>query len=116
MFKDAQEWAKSCDICQRMGRPTDKDMGPLKLVQPLAPFMKWGIDFMGPFRHSGKFKYIVATTDCVTKWVEARALMDNSAKKMAKFLYEDKFTRYGCPLELVSETRGPISSMRLSRL
>ena len=83
MFKDAQNWTKSCDICQRMGKPTDRDMGPLRPIQSLAPFMKWGIDFMGPFKHSRKFKYIVAATNYVTKWVEARALTDNSAKKTA---------------------------------
>ena len=58
MFKDSQEWAKSCDICQRSGKPLASDMGPLQGVQPLAPFMKWGIDFMGPFKNTWKHKYI----------------------------------------------------------
>ena len=79
------------------------NMGPLQPIQPLAPFMKWGIDFMGPFRHSGKNKYIVAATDYVTKWVEAKTLTDNLAKKTADFLYEHIITRFGCPLELVSD-------------
>ena len=62
MFKDSQEWAKSCDTCQRSGKPLASDMGPLQGVQPLAPFMKWGIDFMGPFKNTGKHKYIIAAT------------------------------------------------------
>ena len=103
LFKDAQEWVKSCDICQRIGKPVASNMGPLQPIQPLAPFMKWGIDFMGPFKNSGKYKYIVAATDYVTKWVEAKALTDNSAKKTAKFIYEYIITRFGCPLELVSD-------------
>ena len=63
--------------------------------------MKWGIDFMGPFRNTAKHNYIVAPTDYVTKWVEAKALTDNIAKKIEEFLYEHIITRFGCPLELV---------------
>ena len=51
----------------------------------------------------GKQKYLITATDYVTKWVEAKALTDNSAKKTTKFLYENIITRYGCPLELVSD-------------
>ena len=69
----------------------------------MAPFMKWGIDFVGPFKNMGKQKYLITATDYVTKWVEAKALTDNSAKKTTKFLYENIITRYGCPLELVSD-------------
>ena len=50
---------------------------------------------MGPFRNSGKHRYIVAATDYVTKWVEAKALTDNSAKKTALFIYEFIITRFG---------------------
>ncbi len=103
MFKDAQEWVKACDVCQRSGKPLPCNMGPLHSVQPLAPFMKWGIDFMGPFKNTGKHKYIVAATDDVTKWVEAKALTNNTAKKTTEFLYEHIITRFGCPLELVSD-------------
>ena len=77
-------------------------MGSLQPVQPLAPFMKWGLDFMGPFKNKGQYKYILAATNYVTKWVEAKALKDNTAKVMASFLYEYIITRYGYPLELVS--------------
>ena len=34
LFKDAQDWAKSCDVCQRTGRPLPNEMGPLQPIQP----------------------------------------------------------------------------------
>ena len=58
---------------------------------------------MGPFRNTGKHKYIIAATDYVTKWVEAKALTDNTAKKTVKFIYEHIITKHSCPLELVSD-------------
>ena len=72
---------------------------------PAEPFMKWGFDFVGLIkktRHTGK-RYILVATDYATKWVEARALRTNSAHETAQFLYELVLTRFGCPLQLVSD-------------
>ena len=72
---------------------------------PAEPFMKWGLDSIGPVvktRHTG-CRYILVATDYATKWVEARALRSNTAKETTKFLYEAILTRFGCPLQLVSD-------------
>ncbi|MCO5561144.1 hypothetical protein L7F22_014765 [Adiantum nelumboides] len=37
----------------------------------------------------------------VNKWVEAKALPNNTAKSIAWFLYEHIICRYGCPIEIV---------------
>ena len=62
-------------------------MGPLTIVQPLVPFMKWEIDFMGPLKNTGRFKYIIAATNYVTKSVEAKVL----TKNFANLLVPSKF-------------------------
>ena len=41
--------------------------------------------------------------DYLTKWVEAKAIVKNDARTMAKFLCEYVFTRYGLPIEIVSD-------------
>lgn len=48
-------------------------------------------------------KYIVVATEYLTKWVEARALLDNTALSTARFLYEQIVTRYGIPLQITSD-------------
>ncbi len=69
-------------------------------------FAKWGIDFVGPI-HPAAMKthaeYIIVATDYVTKWVEAKATVKNDAHTTAKFLYKNIFTRYGLPIEIVSD-------------
>ena len=85
MFKDSQEWTKGCDVCQQMGWPLPGNMGPLHTIQPLAPFMKWGIDFMGPFKSKGKHKYIIAATDYVTKWVKQKLYQIIHSRKQQTF-------------------------------
>ena len=64
---------------------------------------------MGPFKpaasHTGN-KYIIVAMDYCTKWVEAKALRDNTAASTAKFVYEHLWCQYGGPIELVSDQGG----------
>ena len=69
-------------------------------------FAKWGIDFVGPIKppaYQTHAQYIIVATDYLTKWVEAKATVKNDARTTTKFLYEFVFTRYGLPIEIVSD-------------
>ena len=48
LFKDAHQYTRQCDPCQRIGRPTDSASMPLIPIIAQIPFEKWGIDFVGP--------------------------------------------------------------------
>jgi hypothetical protein len=48
LFKDAKEYARSCDTCQRVGKPSCRDELPLHPVRALQAFEKWVVDFIGP--------------------------------------------------------------------
>ncbi|KAH9288228.1 hypothetical protein KI387_032345, partial [Taxus chinensis] len=39
----------------------------------------------------------------LTKWVEARPLKTTSMDEVARFMYERIVTRFGCPLEIVTD-------------
>ena len=106
LFKDAHWYARRCDPCQRTGKPTPSTAMPLQPLLALAPFEKWGIDFVGPIAPAtrvGRKRYILVATDYATKWAEAAATKNNDAKTVAKFLYENILSRYGCPKELISD-------------
>jgi hypothetical protein len=108
-MRDAVKYSRECDLCQRLGQPTEQARMPHHPVLPLEPFQKWGLDFVGPFKppamRTGN-RYIIVATDYCTKWVEAKALRDNTAASTAKFLYECIWCRYGCPIELISDQGG----------
>jgi hypothetical protein len=106
IHKDVHLFVRSCDACQRTGKPRLSRNHPLTSILPLAPFEKWGIDFIGPITpvtKSRRNRYILLATDYSTKWVEARPTTKDDARVVAKFLYEQIFCRFGPPLELVSD-------------
>lgn len=106
MAKDTYLHTKARDVCQRVGQPTDRERMPIYPILPLQPFAKWGLDFVGPIKpkaHPSNCEYIIVATDYFTKWPEAKALRTNSAAEVARFLYQNIMTRFGCPVELVSD-------------
>jgi hypothetical protein len=81
--------------------------GLAKLVTslPKEPFMKWGLDFVGPIKLAKRYtwnEYILIATNYATKWVEARSLRTNIITITIIFLYKCILTRFGCPLTIVT--------------
>jgi hypothetical protein len=47
LFKDTKEYTRSCDTCQRVGKPSRRDELPLHPVRTLQAFEKWIVDLIG---------------------------------------------------------------------
>lgn len=105
LFQDAHAYVKRCDACQRYARNDLRMELPLHITLPLAPFEKWGIDYVGEIHpHSSRgMAYIIVATEYLTKWVEAKAVKSNNARAAAVFLFENIITRFGCPRILISD-------------
>nr|GFB25941.1 reverse transcriptase domain-containing protein [Tanacetum cinerariifolium] len=102
IYRDAQDLVKSCDICQRQGKISQRDEMPQNFIQVCEIFNIWGIDFMGPFPSSRGNKYILVAVDYLSKCVEAKALPTNDARVVCKFL-KCLFARFGTPRAIISD-------------
>jgi hypothetical protein len=104
--KAVSEYYRPYNRCQRVGSMANTRLAQLVTTLPTEPFMKWGLDFIGPIKpvaaRIGNW-YILVATNYATKWVEVWALKTNIAAIIAKFLYEQILTRYDCPLTLNSQ-------------
>ena len=59
IHKDAHEFAKSCDRCQRDGGILERQKIPLNPIMVIELFDVWGIHFIGPFMSSHEINYIL---------------------------------------------------------
>ena len=117
LFKDAKQYIKRCDSCQRVGKPTLSNEMPLQTQVLIEPFKKWALDFIGPINPPSKQKkYILVCTDYVTKWVEAKALVSATKNAVVHFLYEDIFTRFAVPREIVTDQGSQFTSNLVEKL
>jgi transposase InsO family protein len=66
-------------------------------------FDVWGIDFMGPFKNSFGFEYILVMVDYVSKWVEAMPCRKASTEESITMIKNVIFPRYGTPRILPSD-------------
>nr|GEV20320.1 reverse transcriptase domain-containing protein [Tanacetum cinerariifolium] len=102
IYKDAHEFVKNCDSCQRQGKISQRDEMPQSSIEICEIFDVWGIDFMGPFPSSRGNKYILVAIDYLSKWVEVKALPTNDARIVCKFL-KSLFARFGAPRANISD-------------
>nr|GEY50736.1 reverse transcriptase domain-containing protein [Tanacetum cinerariifolium] len=102
IYKDAHEFVKNRDSCQRQGKFSQCDEMPKNSIQICEIFDVWGINFMGPFPSSRGNKYILVAVDYLSKWVEAKALSTNDARVVCKFL-KSIFARFGAPRAIISD-------------
>ncbi|MCO5564540.1 hypothetical protein L7F22_018202 [Adiantum nelumboides] len=106
LFVDAKEFIQRCDACQRAKMPTRVASMPLRPMMGARAFSKWGIDFVRPIQppaYRFQAQYIIVATDYLTTWTEAKATRKNDARTTVAFLYENVLTRYGLPIEIVSD-------------
>jgi hypothetical protein len=85
-----------------MGRPVQSDDMPLQTQVLIESFEKCTLDFVGPiFPMSRKKSYILVCNDYATKWVEFKPLLHDNEQYVVDFLFEDIFTHFGVPREIV---------------
>src|SRR5277367_980035 len=102
MRNDVEIYVKTCDQCQRRGKPQGEN--ELHSIKIKEPFYQIGIDFVGLLSVTERGnKYIIVAMDYFTKWPEARAISEANAKEVSKFIYEDIICRHGCPKKILSD-------------
>ncbi|GFX97418.1 uncharacterized protein K02A2.6 [Trichonephila clavipes] len=104
LIKDVEEFVKTCDSCQRVGKPRDKAKAPLKLVPIISEiFSKINIDAVGPLPVSTKQNRYLITSICVaSKYPEAISMESITSPNVIDALLSI-FSRIGFPHEIQSD-------------
>ena len=87
MQKEAQEYVKKCDQCQRFAPNIHQPEGVLNPLSSPWPFAQRGLDIVGPFPKAvGNKKYLFVCTDYFTKWVEVEPLANIRDVDVKRFI------------------------------
>ena len=115
MLNNITTYIKSCDQCQRRGKPQGKhELHPIKVKEP---FYQIGIDIVGPLPQTKKGnRYIVVAIDYFTKWPEAKALKEASAKEVSTFIFDDIICRHGCSQKILSDRGSHFNNQLIKNL
>ena len=93
MQREALEYVRKCDQCQRFV-PSIHQLGGI--LNPLSSpwlFAQWGLDIVGPFSKAvGNKKYLLVSTDYFTKWVEAEPLANIRDMDVKRFVWKNIVT------------------------
>jgi len=109
MQKDIYNYVKNCHRCQRMGSKTiNERLHPIEVRA--APFDQIALDVKHVSTSRAGHRYIIAAIDYLTKWVEARAIMFQTASEIALFLYEEIICRHGTPTVIITDNGKPFIS------
>ena len=104
MQKDAADYVRKCEQCQRHTPLIHQLVGSLNPINKPWPFAQWGLDIIGPFpRAIGNRRFILVAVDYFTKWAEAEALANIRDVDTKKFVWRNIVTNFGVPESLVSD-------------
>ena len=104
MQKEALEYTKKCDQCQRFAPNTHQPEGFLNPLSSPWPFAQWGFNIVGPFPKAAENKkYLLVGTDYFTKWVEFEPYVNIREVDVKKFLWKNIVTRFEIPHTLISD-------------
>jgi hypothetical protein len=102
MHEDTKRYVTSFPECQRTGNISQRNAMPLNYNLQIDLFDVWGIDFMGPFKNSHGFEYILVMVDYLSKWVEAMPCRKASTKESIAMIKSVIFPRFSTATIVIS--------------
>ena len=100
-------YLKRCVECARYHRGSLRRQAAMQMPQAGEPWEKIFVDITGPHpKSSRQNQYILTLVDHFSKWAEAIPIPNHTASTVAKVLIVHVFSRFGTPLQLLTD-RGP---------
>ena len=104
MQREAQEYMKKYDQCQKFAPNIYQPGGVLNPLSSPWPFVQWGLDIVRSFPKAARNRrWLSVGNDYFTKWVEAEPLVNIRDVDAQMFMWENIFTQFEIPYILISD-------------
>lgn len=103
MEQDVREYVKTCKRCVVSKTPEPEGRAPLESIRTTSPLELVCIDFWSAEDSNGKSVDVLVATDHFTKMAHAYPCRDQSAKQVARQLWDRYFCVYGFPERIHSD-------------
>lgn len=101
--RDVREYVKCCKRCVVSKTPEPERRAPLESIKTSSPLELVCIDFWSAENSSGRSVDVLVITDHFTKLAHAFPCKDQSAKQVARLLWDRYFCVYGFPERIHSD-------------
>ena len=102
--------------CLKQRAPVTKTRAPLQPIMTTSPFELVSIDFVHLEKSCGGYEYILVIVDHFTRYVQAYATWNKSAKTAANKLYNNFILRFGFPHKVHHNQGGEFENKLFDRL
>ena len=116
-MSDIQNFIRQCTPCARYHRGAIPRRIGLQPTLVGEPWERISVDITGPHpRSSRQNQYILTCVDHFSKWAEAVPLTNHTAVTVARALMTHVFSRFGAPLQLLTDRGSEFQSELFSQL
>ena len=117
MQRDAQDFAKKCQECQRRRDEIHTSHQSLHPTVAPYPFHSLGLDFIGSINPPSEgCTWILVATKLFTEWVEVMAMKKAIGSLVANFLRENIICHFGVSSKIIFDNGTPFLYKNVRRL